>query len=117
MIKMSIGLTRLPNLDELEFLQYWQEEHAPLVQSLADVLGIRKYVQQIPMPVSSGLKNSDQFAFDGIAEVWFDDVESVLVGQRNTDAKLALAQLNQDEARFIDQKKSVVWWSEEKHIK
>lgn len=117
MIKMSIGLTRLPHLDESEFLQYWQNDHAPLVQSVAEVLGIRKYVQQIPLATSSGLKNSSQFNFDGIAEVWFDDIDSVFVGHRQAEAKAALAELNQDEARFIDQNKSVVWWSEEKHIK
>ena len=117
MIKMSIGLTRLQHLNQLQFLQYWQNEHALLVQSVVEVLGIRKYVQQTPMPTSSGLKNSSQFNFDGIAEVWFDDAESVFVGHRQAEAKSALEELNRDEARFIDQEKSVVWWSEEKHIK
>lgn len=117
MIKMSIGLTRLQHLTQDEFLQYWQNEHAILVRSLTEVLGIRKYVQQIPLPSDSGLKSSSQFNFDGIAEVWFDDAESILVGHRQADAKLALAELSQDEARFMDQEKSVVWWSEEKHIK
>ena len=45
MIKIVFCLRRRADLSRDEFQTYWRDTHAPLVQSHADALGIRRYVQ------------------------------------------------------------------------
>ncbi|PCG14285.1 MULTISPECIES: EthD domain-containing protein [Sphingomonas] len=45
MIKMIFCLHRLPGLSREDFQLYWRERHAPLVQEVAPILRIRRYVQ------------------------------------------------------------------------
>ena len=45
MIAIKFCLRRLPALTLSEFQDYWLNQHAPLVRSVAETLGIRRYVQ------------------------------------------------------------------------
>lgn len=112
MIRMSIGLTRLPLLSHEEFLNYWRNHHGPLVLSVSGILGIRRYHRLVPLSHSSGLGASSGPAFDGVAQVDFDTVEAVLFGHRNEAAREALRRLREDEDRFLAREKSVTSWSE-----
>ena len=112
MIRMSVGLTRLPLLSHDEFLAYWRGYHAPLVLAVSGILGIRRYQRLVPLSPSAGLSASSGLAFDGVAQVDFDTVDAVLFGHRNEAAREALRRLREDEDRFLARQKSVTSWSE-----
>lgn len=71
MVKYFGLLKRKPGLTHEQFLKHWTEVHAPLALKYAPRL--RKYVQNhgVQLP-------GVEFEYDGIAELWFDDVESAL---------------------------------------
>ena len=100
------------------FKRYWREEHGPLVASLAPALGIRRYqqVHTLDEPaVHAALQARNQGApepYDGIAEVWVDDVETFRHGATD-EARAAAAALREDEAKFIDLAQSPMWLGEE----
>jgi uncharacterized protein (TIGR02118 family) len=81
MIKMIFCLKRLPRLSRGEFQRYWREQHAPLVKRHAAALSVRRYAQShtISDPrlemVSMAL-GSAGLDFDGVAEPWWDSLES-----------------------------------------
>jgi uncharacterized protein (TIGR02118 family) len=73
MIK-SIGfLKRKKGLTLEQFLHHWEKIHAPLFLS-KNVPGLRKYVQNHPVKVGGPEFDTN---IDGIAELWFEDAESL----------------------------------------
>lgn len=117
MIKLTFCLVRLPSFTREEFQAYWRGTHAPLVASVAETLGIRRYVQShsLPPAASEGLRASRAAPaeFDGVAELWFDSLEAVIENGRRPEAQAAGALLLEDEKRFIDLPRSPLWWGEE----
>lgn len=119
MIKLTFCLRRRPDLDPEEFRRYWRDEHGPLVRDRAAVLGIRKYqqVHTLDEPeLHDALRARNGGApepFDGIAEVWVDDVESFRRGSGTPESRQAAKDLLEDEARFIDLANSPMWLGEE----
>jgi uncharacterized protein (TIGR02118 family) len=107
---MSIGLTRLQNLTLDSFHEHWRNHHAPLVVSVAGILGIRRYIQLLPLDGAEGFRVPADPKFDGVAQIDFDSIEDITKGHRTEQAQAALRQLAEDEARFIDREKSVRWW-------
>jgi uncharacterized protein (TIGR02118 family) len=119
MIKLTFCLRRKPGLSPAEFRRYWREEHGPLVRDRAAVLGIRKY-QQVHTLDETDLHAALQRRnggspepFDGIAEVWVDDVDTFRGGAGTDAARRAARELLDDEARFIDLPSSPMWLGEE----
>ena len=119
MIKLTFCLRRRPDLTAEEFSRYWKDEHGPLVRDRARVLGIRKYqqVHTLDEPdLHAALQRRNGGApepFDGIAEVWVDDVATFRGGSGTDEAKRAARELLEDEARFIDLPASPMWLGEE----
>lgn len=91
MIKSITLLKRKPGITQEEFDRYWKEKHGPLAAALLP--GLRKYIQDhlIEMP---GLK----YEFDGIAEIYFDNVEAL-------QKYLAWRQTKEGKALLDDEKK------------
>lgn len=118
-IKLTFCLRRRQDLTPEEFRRYWRNEHGPLVRDRAPVLGIRKYQQVHTLDEPSlhaALQARNGGApepFDGIAEVWVDDVETFRGGTGTPEARKAAAELLEDEARFIDLARSPMWLGEE----
>ena len=119
MIKLTFCLRRRPDLSAEEFHRYWRDEHGPLVRARAAALGIRKY-QQVHTLDEPDLHRSLQLrnggsppAFDGIAEVWVDDLETFRGGSGTSEARQAAKDLLEDEANFIDLTNSPMWLGEE----
>lgn len=119
MIKVTFCLRRRPDLSPEEFYRYWEDEHGPLVQSRAEVLGIRKY-QQVHTLAEPELHAALQARnggapepFDGIAEVWVDSVEAFRGGTGTPEARQAARELREDEANFIDLPNSPMWLGQE----
>ena len=120
MIKLTFCLVRLPHLSRAQFQAYWFDTHGPLVASVAETLKIRRYVQlhTLPAETHSAIRASREAPeeFDGVAELWFDSLESLLENGQRAEAQAAAALLLEDETRFIDLPKSPLWWGEEKLV-
>lgn len=120
MIKLTFALTRLPSLSRQEFQTYWFETHAPLVTSVREVLGIRRYVQMhsLPAEFSEPLRASrgGPEGYDGVAQLWYDSLEALGALMQKPEAQAAARLLLEDERKFIDLPKSPLWWGEEKVV-
>ncbi|WP_081298483.1 EthD domain-containing protein [Gilliamella sp. wkB108] len=51
-----------------------------------------------------------------MAEIWWKDLEAMQRNRQSTEAIKALNTLVEDEKRFIDHSKSIVWYSTERSI-
>lgn len=69
MVKTVTLLNRRVDLTPEQFHSYWRDVHGPLVLAIP---GVRRYVQCRPFTVTDAAPS-----YDGIAEVWYDDVESM----------------------------------------
>ena len=116
MIRLNFPLHRKSNQSREEFQRYWREQHAPLVEKHRDALGIRRYVQvhTLDTPANQALRESRGAPpeYDGVAELRLDSVEL----RSGEEARLAGAELLEDERRFIDLENSPLWLSEEKPV-
>jgi len=117
MIKLVFCVKRLPSLSREEFQRYWREQHAPLVREAAAALGVRRYVQvhTLTSPVNDGLRRgrASPEEYDGVAELWFDSLESLAAAGATPEGRAAGRRLLEDERRFIDHARSPVWAAEE----
>ena len=120
MIKLTFALTRLPSLSRAQFQDYWYNTHGPLVATVSQTLGIRRYVQlhSAPEEVSEALRLSRGAppSYDGVAQLWYDSYESLMATMTGPGAREAADLLLEDERRFIDHARSPLWWGEEKPI-
>ena len=120
MIKLTFAVRRRADVDPGEFHRYWRNEHGPLVRSFQSVLGIRRYVQvhRVDTPFNDVLRQSRGALepFDGTAEVWWDDLESLAAGTSTPEGVAAAQALLEDEARFIDLARSALWLGEEVEV-
>ena len=93
MIKIVACINRRPGMSVEDFQDYWLHKHPAVVTKLP---GLRRYVQSHVRP--SGYRGGRSLVHDGIAELWFDDLDTVKAanGTPVVDAILA------DEATFID---------------
>jgi uncharacterized protein (TIGR02118 family) len=91
-VKVITFLKRKPGMSVEEFQHYWREQHPAVVTRLP---GVRRYVQSHTLPSSYG---AGEPIYDGIAEVWADNTDSLRVMTRSPDH----AAVQADEARFID---------------
>jgi len=119
-IKLTFAVRRRADVDPGEFHRYWRDEHGPLVRSFQSVLGIRRYVQvhRVDTPFNDVLRQSRGALepFDGTAEVWWDDLESLAAGTSTPEGVAAAQALLEDEARFIDLARSALWLGEEVEV-
>ncbi len=121
MIKMIFCLKRLPQLSRDEFQRYWRERHAPLVKRHAANLGVRRYVQShtVSRPrlaMVSEVRGSAGRDFDGVAELWWDSLESLLAAVSTEAGQVAGRELLEDEARFIDLPNSPIFFADELEV-
>ncbi len=106
MIKLIVMLKRRSDLTHEQFLKYWRETHAPLALKLFTAQ--RKYVHNYCVASPLG-----EPAFDGVAEVWVDDIETLMAFASSEEA----SKLNEDEKKFLDHSQMVVLITEEKTMK
>lgn len=104
MIKFVGIVTRRPGMSREEFLRYWREVHGPLAAALP---GLRRYVQNPPLELPGR-----EPRYDGMAELWFDDLDSLRAAFRSPQG----ARVRADEAQFIDQARSFALLVEEREV-
>ena len=98
MVKFSIFLRKHPDMNQEDFVYYHKNKHAPLFTSLPEVKQfVRKYSQYHTLPVS--LPELPPLPYDGITELWFDDVESIA---KVFSSELYMEQIRPDEQKFLD---------------
>jgi uncharacterized protein (TIGR02118 family) len=119
-IKLSFAVRRRPDVDPAEFHRYWSEQHGPLVRSFQPALGIRRYVQthRLETPLNQVLRASRHALepFDGVAELWWDDLDALVAATSSPEGSAAGRTLLDDEARFIDLEHSALWLGQESEI-
>ena len=121
MIKLVYCLKRIPALSREEFQKYWRENHAPLVKERAETLGIKRYVQLRTIDSGfdaalRGSRGSEEEAYDGVAELWWESTESMASSAASEEGRKASRELLEDEAKFIDFSRSVIFVAEEKVV-
>ena len=117
MIKLVYCVRRRADVSEDEFHRYWLEQHGPLVRSMAEAILARRYVQshtigpELNQAIarSRGLSNG----YDGITEVWWDDVTTYRAGFSTPAGVAARERLIADESTFIDFSRSCSFLTEE----
>jgi len=103
MIKLVYGITRKPGLTDDAFFSYWKDVHGSIG---ARIPGLRRLVQSRRLTVAGDKYQPD---FDGMAELWFDDIDALLKA-RQSPAWLAS---HADEANFVDHSRTAYFVSEE----
>ena len=98
MVKFTILLVRKPSLTHAQFVHHHRDAHAALFMSVPVVKAtVRRYIQQHALPVE--LPGMDPVKYDGITELWFDDIEAI--GRLFSDPEY-LERIRPDEASFLD---------------
>ena len=122
MLKIMYCVRRRPEMSREEFDRYWIEQHAPLVRSQADRIGIRRYIQTVPLgnPEAQrrlqASRGAEAVDFDGCAELWYDDMESHLAARNTPEGLRAVQRLIEDERRFIDLSRAQLWYGTERSV-
>jgi uncharacterized protein (TIGR02118 family) len=92
MVKAVSFFKRRAGMGVEEFQTYWRERHPDVVTKLA---GVRRYVQS---HTRLAAYRTGEPAYDGIAELWFEDTAGIRALRDTTE----MAAVQADEARFID---------------
>lgn len=112
MIKLSIFLTRRTDLTHDEFVDYWTRIHTPLIGSLpGGEVPVRRYIQLLP--TDDEIAGFDTADYDGVAEVWVDDIADAARWFTSDTYTTTVAA---DEARFIDRSLTRVLYATETQI-
>ncbi len=107
MVKLIYVITRKPGMSVEEFQRYWRETHGPIA---ARIPGIRRYVQCHTL--AELYDREQQPAYDGAAELWYDDLESMRQALRSPELEAA----REDERNFIDHSKVFAIVTQEKVV-
>ena len=70
MVKLVETIKRKEGTTHEEFVKYWKEIHAPIIAK--NIPYLVRYVQHYPVQ----LDMKKEAPYDGIAELWWEDVES-----------------------------------------
>jgi uncharacterized protein (TIGR02118 family) len=99
-------VARRPGMAVAAFLAHWRTRHPDVVRRLP---GIRRYVQSHVVPA---MYAKGEPAWDGIAEIWADDTDAL----RAMAASPAHAEVQADEARFLDRARTGFIVTEERVV-
>ena len=90
----------------LDFSRYWREVHGPIGRRIP---GLRRLVQSHSVPHLPDMAPPD---FDGMAELWFDDLAALETARRSPEWRASTA----DEVNFTDESRTAVFVTEEQEI-
>jgi uncharacterized protein (TIGR02118 family) len=106
MVKLVYCVRKRPEMPWEAFSRYWLEQHGPLVGRYAKALGASRYVQSHVQQSTENeaILKSRGLAepYDGIAELWWEDMETYRAHAHSPAAREARRALLEDEAVFID---------------
>ena len=108
MIRLTFYLRRKAGYSLGEFQSYWRDQHGPLAASFASDLNILRYVQvhTIEDPINAAMNKARggemEPIYDGVAELWWENEESLTSALQSEQGTAAGAALLEDEKKFID---------------
>jgi hypothetical protein len=76
-------------------------------------------VHTLESPLNEALRasrGSDGEIFDGVAELWWESAEGLAAGSSTPEGRRAAQELREDEKRFIDFGRSVMFVAEENPV-
>lgn len=111
MIKVSIFLTRRPDLTHEEFIEYWTQKHTPLIASLPGDVPIKRYVQL--SAIGEQIPGFEAARYDGVAEVWVDQAADAVAWFTSPTYTTIAAT---DEENFLDRSRTTVLFSTEDQL-
>jgi uncharacterized protein (TIGR02118 family) len=106
MIKVVYCISKKAGLTDEEFFRYWESVHGPIG---ARIPGLRKLVQCHRVRIHGDKRRPD---YDGMAELWFDDMEALLAARQSAEWKAS----TEDELNFVDHDRVAYFVSEERVI-
>lgn len=123
LVKLTYPLHRRPGMSREEFQSFWLEKHMPLIQKHSKAAPFVRYVQMhtdesVEATASlrksrAGKGNPLPEIYDGVAELWWTDIEAAHDAIRNPEL-LEGSRLH--EAEFIDHACSPLFYGEERFI-
>lgn len=121
MVKYIYCLRRREGMSKTEFHQYWRENHARLIQSLANQFGATRYVQAhtLDTPLNAAFAQSHGFTmepFDGVTQLEWDSMDDFLARNGSPEGLKAGEIYLKDEANFVDFSRSVAFLTEEETV-
>jgi len=106
MVKLVYCFARRPDLSFEEFSAYWRDVHGPMG---ARIPGLRRLVQSVAI---RDPRDAAAPSFDGMAELWFDDLEAVMRARGSDEWRASTA----DERNFIDHSRTAYFLSRERTL-
>ncbi len=106
MIKLVYCISKKAGFTDEEFFRYWRNVHGPIG---ARIPRLRKLVQSHRLTVPGDARQPD---YEGMAELWFDDMEALLAARQSAEWKAS----TEDEANFIDHSKVAYFVAEERVV-
>lgn len=106
MVKLVYCITRKPGMTRADFSKHWENVHGPIGRRIP---GLRRLVQSETLSETPDLPRAD---FDGMAELWFDDLDALRAARQTPEWHAA----TQDEANFIDRARVAFFITEEREI-
>jgi uncharacterized protein (TIGR02118 family) len=116
-VKFVYILRKLAQLPAEQFHHYWRENHGPLVKSFHPTMKVRRYIQShtvfddINRYMQSQRSRIDYY--DGVAELWWDSVQTYVTESQESPHANANRALFEDESKFIDHSKSPMFLTKE----
>jgi len=112
LLKVDILVRRNPDMTHEQFVAYWRDSHAKLFSSQPIVKRtVRRYVQS--RTVADYPKGVNVPDYDGIAQLWFDDMKGFLDYAQSDNYRDVI---RIDEQKFTDDKRVEFMFSEETPI-
>lgn len=117
MFRIVHFIRRRPGLSHADFRRQWLDEHGPRVAARAAVLGIRRYVQTHVAhgdPFGALLQSTygtSTDLYDGLSELWIEDRDALAARLQTPEGRQAMAELVDDERRFVDHARSSSWFA------
>jgi uncharacterized protein (TIGR02118 family) len=116
-VKFIYPLRKLPNLTRAQFQHYWLMKHGPLVRSFHPTMKVQRYVQSHTMyeaiNIQMQLERNRVDYYDGVAELWWDSVETYTPENPESAHAKANRILREDEMKFIDHSQSPMFLTKE----
>lgn len=104
MIRLVIPMWKKAGMSDADFHARWLGEHGKLVASLAADLQLARYVQShktdVPEIEAFAQARGWSPSCDGVAELWWTDIETMRAAFATEAGQRASAILAEDEARF-----------------
>jgi uncharacterized protein (TIGR02118 family) len=110
MLKLSVLMVRRSDFTYDKFIKYWREVHGPLFSAQPETKEyVRRYIQD--HKTGDALPWTTDSNFDGIAEIWFDDISGAKAFFESDGYRTNVIP---DEEAFMDRKRCELLYTQER---